>query len=95
MLFRSNPLLTIGPHDFISDNGTEIYNLLRQKGIRTLFLMGVHTKGADVVRKDARWHLLYSDQTAALFGRNALPGVEPVVGNVAGSDGKPLDTYFP
>ncbi len=58
-------------------------------------LMGVHTKGADVVRKDPRWHLLYSDQTAALFGRNALPGVEPVVGNVAGSDGKPADTYFP
>ena len=58
-------------------------------------LMGVHTKGADVVRKDTRWHLLYSDQTAALFGRNALPGLAPVVGNVAGSDGKPLDTYFP
>ncbi len=51
-------------------------------------LMGVHTKGCDVVRKDARWHLLYSDQTAALFGRAALPGEAPVVGNVAG-------TYFP
>ena len=58
-------------------------------------LIGVHTKGADVVRKDTRWHLLYSDQTAALFGRNALPGGETVVGNVAGSDGKPADTYFP
>ncbi len=51
-------------------------------------LMGVHTKGSDVVRKDARWHLLYSDQTAALFGRAALPGEAPVVGNVA-------STYFP
>jgi hypothetical protein len=58
-------------------------------------LMGVHDKGADVVRKDPRWHLLYSDQTAALFGRNALPGQESVAGNVAGIDGKPADTYFP
>ncbi len=58
-------------------------------------LMGVHTKGADIVRQDPRWHLLYSDQTAALFGRNALPGEGPVVGNVAGSNGKVADTYFP
>jgi hypothetical protein len=58
-------------------------------------LMGVHTKGADLVRKDPRWHLLYNDQTAALFGRAALPGEGPVVGNVAGVGGKPEDTYFP
>jgi hypothetical protein len=57
-------------------------------------LMGVHDKGADVVRNDPRWHLLYSDQVAALFGRTALPG-GPVAGNVAGPDGKPTDTYFP
>ncbi|MFZ0678356.1 hypothetical protein, partial [Candidatus Binatus sp.] len=58
-------------------------------------LMGVNTKGADLVRKDPRWHLLYSDQTAALFGRASLPGEGPVVGNVAGVGGKPEDTYFP
>jgi hypothetical protein len=58
-------------------------------------LMGVDTKGCDLVRKDPRWHLLYSDQTAALFGRNALPGETPVIGNVAGRDGKPSDTYYP
>lgn len=58
-------------------------------------LMGVDTKGADLVRKDPRWHLLYSDQTAALFGRIALPGEAPVIGNVAGRDGKPSDTYYP
>ena len=58
-------------------------------------LMGVNTKGADLVRKDPRWHLLYSDQIAALFGRNAPPGEAPVVGNVAGPNGKPADTYFP
>jgi hypothetical protein len=58
-------------------------------------LIGAHTKGCDVVRRDARWHLLYSDQTAALFGRAELPGKGPVAGNVAGIDGKPADTYFP
>jgi hypothetical protein len=58
-------------------------------------LMGVHDKGADVVRNDPRWHLLYSDQTAALFGRTALPGQGPVAGNMAGPGGKPADTYFP
>ncbi len=58
-------------------------------------LMGVHTKGADLVRKDPRWHLLYSDQTAALFGRVAIPGVGPVVGNVGEPDGKAAATYFP
>ena len=34
-------------------------------------------------------------QTTALFGRNAPPGGAPVVGNVAGPNGKPADTYFP
>ena len=58
-------------------------------------LIGVHDKGADLVRRDPRWHLLYSDQTSALFGRHAIPGEAPVVGNVAGADGKPKDTYFP
>jgi hypothetical protein len=58
-------------------------------------LMGVHDKGADLVRKDPRWHLLYSDQTAALFGRQAIAGEAPVVGNVAGVDGNAKDTYFP
>ena len=58
-------------------------------------LMGVHDKGTDVVKRDPRWHLLYSDQTAALFGRQAIAGEAPVVGNVAGADGKAKDTYFP
>jgi hypothetical protein len=58
-------------------------------------LMGVHTKGADLVRKDPRWHLLYSDQTAALFGRAAIPGEAPVTGNVTSPNGTPAETYFP
>jgi len=40
---RENPILSIGPNDAISDNGAEVYNLLRQRGINTVFVMGVHT----------------------------------------------------
>jgi hypothetical protein len=58
-------------------------------------LMGTDTRGADLVRKDPRWHLLYSDQTAVLFGHVPSPGEAPVIGNVAGRDGKPSDTYYP
>jgi hypothetical protein len=58
-------------------------------------LMGTATKGADLVRKDPRWHVLYTDQTGTLFGRAAIPGEAPVTDNVAGLDGKPKDTYFP
>jgi hypothetical protein len=58
-------------------------------------LMGTATKGAELVRKDPRWHVLYTDQTGTLFGRATIPGEAPVTGNVAGIDGKPKDTYFP
>ena len=34
--------LTIAPEDYISDNGQEIYNLLRSRGINTVFYTGVH-----------------------------------------------------
>ena len=37
---RETPLLTIAPGDVISDSGTEIYNVLRQRGIDTVFLYG-------------------------------------------------------
>jgi hypothetical protein len=57
--------------------------------------MGTRTKAADVLRNDARWHLLYSDQTAVLFGRTPLLDTGPVVGNVAGFNGKTAETYFP
>jgi len=39
---RENPLLSIKANDVISDNGEEIYSLLEHKGIKNLFVMGVH-----------------------------------------------------
>jgi hypothetical protein len=51
-------------------------------------LIGPHTKGYEVVSRDARWQLIYRDATAALFARAALPVQAPTGGKLA-------DTYFP
>ena len=40
---REHPGLRIDASDVISDNGAEIYSFLRERGIRTLLVMGVHT----------------------------------------------------
>jgi nicotinamidase-related amidase len=40
---REHPGLHIDASDVISDNGTEIYTFLRQRGISNLLVMGVHT----------------------------------------------------
>jgi nicotinamidase-related amidase len=39
---RETPLLKIEPGDVISDDGHEIYNVLRQHGIDRVLMMGVH-----------------------------------------------------
>jgi hypothetical protein len=58
-------------------------------------LMGVHTKGADLVRKNPHWQLMYEDATAVLFRRLPLHSEPPRYGAVSVSVGKPADTYFP
>src|SRR2546423_12355461 len=40
---RENTTLSIAAGDAVSDNGAEIYNLLKARGINTLLVMGVHT----------------------------------------------------
>jgi nicotinamidase-related amidase len=40
---REHPGLRIDPADVVSDNGAEIYSFLRDRDIRTLLVMGVHT----------------------------------------------------
>jgi hypothetical protein len=51
-------------------------------------LIGPRTKGYEVVRKDRRWQLIYSDATAALFARASLPVAVPLGSEAAA-------TYFP
>jgi len=55
-------------------------------------LIGPHTKSYEVVTRDGRWHLLYSDATAALFARTALP-IE--TSPVDAPTGKVASSYFP
>lgn len=40
---RQHPGLTISGWDGVSDNGEEIYNYVKQEGLKNIVLMGVHT----------------------------------------------------
>ena len=41
---RQHPAIEIDEaHDLISDNGADLYNLYRERGINTILIMGVHT----------------------------------------------------
>jgi nicotinamidase-related amidase len=87
---RENSALSIGPADAISDNGGEIYNLLREKGIRNLFVMGVHANmcilnRSFAIRQMTRWGIrcvLVRDLTDAMYN----PKSRPFVTHAAGTD---------
>lgn len=40
---RQTPAIQIGPEDVISDDGQEVFNVLEQRGIVDVVVMGVHT----------------------------------------------------
>ncbi|HZT42865.1 MAG TPA: isochorismatase family protein [Chthonomonadaceae bacterium] len=40
---RQHPAIEIAEEDAISDSGPEVYNLLQQRGIQTVMILGVHT----------------------------------------------------
>ena len=87
---RETPLLTIAPGDVISDNGTEIYNVLRQHGIDTIFYMGVHANMCILnrsfgIRQMARWGIhciLVRDLTDTMYE----PSSRPFVSHAAGTE---------
>ena len=86
---RETPLLSMGPQDAISDNGAEIYNLLKQRDIRTLFIMGVHTNmcilnRSFAIKQMTRWGMrcvLVRDLTDAMYN----PAQRPFVSHAAGT----------
>lgn len=86
---RETPLLTIGPGDVISDSGAEIYNVLRQHHIDTVFFMGVHANMCILdrtfgIRQFSRWGLrcvLVRDLTDAMYN----PASRPYVSHAAGT----------
>jgi len=80
---RETPLLTIAQGDVISDSGKEIYNILHQHGIDTVFFMGVHANMCILnrtfgIRQLTRWGLrciLVRDLTDAMYDSASRPFV--------------------
>jgi nicotinamidase-related amidase len=90
---RENAILTVAPGDVISDSGTEIYNVLRQHHIETIFYMGVHANMCILnrtfgIRQMSKWGMrcvLVRDLTDAMYESGSRPyvshwaGVELVI----------------
>jgi nicotinamidase-related amidase len=78
-----NPGLKIESGDYISDNGREIYNLLRSRGIDTIFYTGVHTNMCILnrtfaIKQMTKWGIhciLLRDLTDAMYNPNSVPHV--------------------
>ncbi len=80
---RQHPGIAIDPADFISDKGEEVYSLLKLRGIRTLFVAGVHTNmcipnRTFAIKQMTRWGvrcILLRDLTDAMYDPAAAPYV--------------------
>ena len=80
---REHPGLTVAADDYVSDNGREIYNLIRSRGIETLFYTGVHANmcilnRAFTIKQMTKWGMrcvLLRDLTDAMYGPQDAPHV--------------------
>lgn len=80
---RQHSAVTIGDGDFISDNGKEVYSLLKAKGIRTVLVAGVHTNmcvlnRSFAIKQMSRWGIsciLVRDLTDAMYNPKKSPFV--------------------
>jgi nicotinamidase-related amidase len=87
---REISTLTIAPGDIISDNGTEIYNVLKEHHIDTILYMGVHANMCILdrpfgVRQMSKWGfrcILVRDLTDAMYN----PVSRPFVSHAAGTE---------
>ncbi|HEY7212555.1 MAG TPA: isochorismatase [Bryobacteraceae bacterium] len=78
-----HPGLKIAPEDYISDSGREIYNLLRSRGITTVFYTGVHTNMCILnrtfaIKQMTKWGvrcILLRDLTDAMYDPQDAPHV--------------------
>jgi nicotinamidase-related amidase len=83
-----NAGLRIAPEDYISDNGQEIYNLLRARGIETVFYTGVHANMCILnrtfaIRQMTKWGMrcvLLRDLTDAMYNPEDAPHVSHTEG---------------
>lgn len=80
---RENAILHVGPNDVISDKGTEIYSLLRERGIQNLLVMGVHANMCILnrtfaIKQMTRWGIhcvLVRDLTDSMYNSDNRPFV--------------------
>ena len=81
---RQHAAITIdGDKDYITDNGGEVYGILKEKGIDTLLVMGVHTNmcvlnRSFAIKQMVKWDvrtLLVRDLTDAMYN----PKMKPLV----------------
>jgi nicotinamidase-related amidase len=78
-----HPGLTVAPEDYISDSGQEVYNLLRSRGIETVFYTGVHTNMCILnrtfaIKQMTKWGvhcILLRDLTDAMYNPQDAPHV--------------------
>ena len=76
--------------DYVTDNGKEVFNILKDKGVTTVFVMGVHTNMCVLNRSFAikqlrRWDvscLLVRDLTDAMYN----PKMKPLVTHAEGTN---------
>ncbi len=82
--------IAIDPHDYISDDGEEIWSILEGRGIKNVVLMGVHLNmcvlgrpfGLRQMAKNGRTVALMRDMTDTMYN----PKMAPHVGHFAGTD---------
>jgi nicotinamidase-related amidase len=87
---RQHPAIGIGQADGISDDGAEVYNLLRQQRRTTLLIAGVHTnlcvlRRSFAIRQMVGWGIdcvLVRDLTDAFY----VPTMPPHVSHDAGTE---------
>jgi nicotinamidase-related amidase len=87
---REIATLTIAPGDAVSDDGLEIYNLLRQRHIDTVLFMGVHANMCILnrsfgIRQITKWGIrciLVRDLTDAMYN----PASRPFVSHAEGTE---------
>jgi len=80
---RENAAIPIAPGDRISDNGAEIYSFLRERGIRNLLVMGVHTNmcvlnRSFAIKQMSKWGIrcaLVRDLTDTMYNPRDRPFV--------------------
>jgi nicotinamidase-related amidase len=87
---KQHPALTIAPEDGVSDKGAEVYTVLKQRGIKNLLVMGVHTNmcvlgRSFAIRQMTRWGMrciLVRDLTDTMYN----PRMRPFVPHEQGTD---------